>query len=69
VSAVGRRQSYALLTLEIILQNQFSIGAGKNKIDTRSLKIAVEEQLGVGDDNRVGRSLGGVNCLNVGMTA
>jgi hypothetical protein len=69
MSAVGRRQSRALLALEVIVQNQLSIGAGKNKIDAGPLKIAMEEQLGVGDDNRVRRSLGGVNRLYVGVAA
>ena len=69
MSAVGRRQSRAQITFEVIVQNQFSIGAGKNKIEAGSLKIPVEEQLGVGDDNRVGRSLRGVNRLYVGVAA
>ena len=58
MSTVWRRQGRALIALEVIVQNEFSIGAGENKIDAGSLKVAVEEQLGVGDDNRVGRSLG-----------
>ena len=69
MSAVGRRQSGALITFEVIVQNQFAVGAGKNKIDAGSLEIPVEEQLRVGDDNRVGRSVRGVNRLYVGTAA
>ena len=69
MSTVGRRQGRALIALEVIVQNKFSIRAGKNKISAGSVKVSVEEQLRVGDDNRVGRSLGGVNRLYVGVTA
>ena len=58
-----------LIALEVIVQNQFSIGPRKDKIDPGSLEIPVEEQLSVADDNRTGRRLGGVNRLYVGLAA
>jgi hypothetical protein len=39
------------------VQNQLAIVAGKNEVDTRALEVAGEEQMRIGDDDRVGRCM------------
>ena len=67
--AIGRRQRRALLALEVIVQDQFVVVAGKDEVDAGPLEIAVEEQLRVRNDDgvrrRMRRMLG--NRLDVGM--
>ena len=65
MGAVGRGQRRALLALEVIMQDQFLIVLGKDQIDAGPLEISVEKQMRVRDDDRVRRSVGGVNRLDM----
>ncbi len=53
MSAVGRRQRRALLALEIIMEDQCPIVAGKDQIDAGPLEFSVEKQMRVRDDDRI----------------
>ena len=57
VRAIGRRQCRVLLSLEVIVQDQFPMVVGKDEIDAGTLEIAVEEQLRVGNDDRTCRRM------------
>ena len=57
VGAVRRSEHGALLAPEVILQNQFAVAAAQDKIDARPLEVAVEEQIGIRNDNGVGRCM------------
>ena len=69
VRAIGRRQRRALLALEVIVQDQFVVVVGKDEIDAFTLEIAVEQQLRVRNDDRVGRRMRRVlgHRLDVGL--
>ena len=64
--AVGRGQRRALLALEVIVQDQLAVVLGKDEVDARSLEIAVEQQMRVGDDDRAGRRMRG-NAVDMRM--
>ena len=57
MGAVGRRQRSALLALEVIRHDQFVVVLGKDQVKAGSLEISVEQQLRIGDDNRIRRSV------------
>ena len=57
MSAIGRGQRGPLLALEVVVQNQFAVVAGKNEVDARALEVAGEEQMRIGNDDRVGRRM------------
>ncbi len=58
-----------LLALEVIMQNEFAAVAGKNEIDARALELCAEQQLRVGNDNGIRRSVGGMNRFRKKMAA
>ena len=53
VGAIGRRQRRPLLALEIVMQDEFAVLGGQDEIDARPLEIAVEEQMGIRNNNGV----------------
>ena len=55
--AVGRSQRSVLLALEVIAQDQFVVGLGKDQVDARSLEVAGEQQLRVRHHDRAGRKM------------
>ncbi|XIA66134.1 hypothetical protein ACFIOY_08680 [Bradyrhizobium sp. TZ2] len=57
VGAIGRSQRRPLLALEVILQDEFAVIAGENEVDARPLEIAGEEQMGIRNNNGVGRRM------------
>jgi hypothetical protein len=59
VSAIGRGQRRALLALEVIVQDQLLVVVGQDQVDARPLEVSAEQQLGVGDDNRIRGSMRG----------
>src|SRR5260370_37378436 len=60
MGAVGRCQRSALLTLEIIMQDEFAVVVGKDQVNAGSLEVAVEQKPRVRDDDRVRRRMRGV---------
>ena len=58
-----------LLALEVIMQNVFAAVAGENEINTRALELTAKQQLSVGNNDRIGRSVRGVNRFRKKMTA
>ncbi len=69
LGAVGRGECRALLALEVVVQDQLVVVLGKHQVDAGPLEIAVEQQLGVRHDNRIGRNVGRVvrKSLDVGV--
>jgi hypothetical protein len=59
VGAVGRCQRDPLLAFEIIVQDQFVMVVRQHQVDAGSLELSPEQQLGVGDDNGIRRSMRG----------
>ena len=57
VSAIGRSQRGALLAPEVIMQHQFAVAVGEDQIEARPLEVAVEQQVGIRNDNGVGRRM------------
>ena len=57
MGAIGRGQRRALLALEVVVQDQFAVVAGQDEVDARALEVAVEEQIGVRNDNGVRRRM------------
>ena len=54
VSAIGRGQRGAFLALEVIMENEFVVVLGEDQVDARPLEVAVEQQVGIRNDNGVG---------------
>ena len=69
MGAIGRRQRGALLALEVIVQDQFVVVLGKDQVDAGPLEVAVEQQMRVGNDDRIRRRMRRVrgNRLDVAM--
>ena len=57
VGAIGRSQRGALLALEVVMQDELAVVAGENQVDARPLEVAVEQQVGIRNDNGVGRRM------------
>ena len=57
MGAIGRGQRRPLLALEVIMQHEFAVVAGQDQVDARPLEIAGEQQMGVRNDNGVGRRM------------
>ena len=68
MGAIGRGQSGPLLTLEVVLQNQLTVGIRQNEIDARALEIAGEKQMCVRNDNGAGRCMRG-NTIDMDVSA
>src|SRR4029077_19726705 len=47
VRAVRRGQRGALLALEVLMQDEFTVTIGEDEVDPRPLEVAVEEQIGI----------------------
>lgn len=57
-AALGRGQCCALLALEVIVQNQLVVAIREDQVDARALVVAAEQQMDIGNDNGVRRSVG-----------
>ena len=64
MGAIGRGQRRALLALEVIMQDQFLVVLGKNEIDAGPLELSAEKQMRVGNDDRIRRSVRGVETVS-----
>jgi len=51
--AVGRGQRGALLALEIIVEHDFAVIAGQDQVDAGPLEVRVEQEMRVGNDDRI----------------
>jgi hypothetical protein len=58
IGAVGRSQRRALVALEIVRQHQFLVIPGDDEVEAGPLEVAVEEKIGVLDDDRIRRRPG-----------
>ena len=57
VGAIRRSQRGAFLALEVVMQDEFAVVAGEDQVDPRPLEVAVEQQMGIGNNYGVGRRL------------
>ena len=57
MGAIGRGQRRALLALEIVVQHQLAVVLGEDEVDARALEVAGEQQMRVGNDDRVRRRM------------
>ena len=57
MGAVGRGQCGALLALEVLMQDDLAVAAAQDQVDARPLEIAVEQQMGIRNDNGVDRRM------------
>ena len=57
MGAIGRGQCRVLLALEVIMQDDLVAVVGQNQVDAASLEIAMEQEMRVGNDDRIFRSL------------
>jgi hypothetical protein len=48
-----------MLALEVIMDDQFAVSVGKDQVDAGSFEVRAEQQMRVGNDNRVGRRMRG----------
>ena len=69
VGAIGRCQRRVLFALEVIVNDELAAIAGKNEIDTGAFEVSAEQQLRIGNDDRVGRNMRGVNRFRIKMSA
>ena len=61
MGAIGRGQSGALLAPEVLMQDDLAVAAAKDQVDARPLEIAVEQQMGIRNNDGVGRRM----CRNL----
>ena len=57
VGAIGRSQRRPLLALEVVMQDEFAVLSGQNEVDARPFEVPGEEQVGIRNDNGVGRRM------------
>ena len=55
--AVGRGDRRALLALEVIVQDEFVVVPGQDQVDAGALEIAIEQELRIGNDDRIRRRM------------
>jgi hypothetical protein len=51
------------------MKNKFLVVVGKDEIDPGSFELSAEKQMGIGNDDRTRRGVGGVNRLRVDVAA
>ena len=61
VSAIRGSKRGAFLALEVLMQDEFAVAVGEDEVDPRPLEVAVEEQIGIGNNYGVGRRM----CRNL----
>ena len=68
--AVGRGQRLVLLALEVVMQDELAVVAGQDQVDARALEIGVEQEMRVGNDDRIRRRMhmAGIQMGEMGMT-
>ena len=55
MGAIGRGQRKAVLTLEVVMHDQFAVGVGKDQVDAGPLEIGAEQQMSIRNDDGVRR--------------